>query len=253
MTTTPEQTPAPSPAPATKGNITFEDVRIALGSTDPDTTHAGKLQAIIGRGSNKTVQIHLNAIRKAREPILQSTQAPPPTAPKDVVESIWSSAWSAAQAMTHGRTEKLSAERDAALQVSATRALEIEALNEDVDALREKIALADEQKAVLTIKVQAELEVLSKMTEERVKEQSDLVQTAHQAASESSKTIEQLNSDKNKLKSDSNHAAELSIRDAEIAESVMQKTIDRLNDQIVELKSLLRTAMTPSPAQTKSS
>lgn len=237
---------APVAPAASKGNITFEDVRIALGSTDPYATHAGKLQAIIGRGSNKTVQIHLNAIRKALAPVLPGTQAPPPSAPKDVVESIWSSAWSAAQAMTYGRTEKLSAERDAALQISTTSSAEIEALNEDVDALREKIALAEEHAAVLTSEARAELELLARVSEEKVSAQAQALAAAELANADTAKVIEQLKTEKARVEADSAHAAELSARDAEIAENVMQKTIDRLNDQIVELKSLLRTAMTPT-------
>lgn len=237
--------------PAAKGNITFEDVRIALGNTDPDETHAGKLRAIIGRGSNKTVQIHLDAIRKARAPALPGTQAPPPSLPKDVMESIWSSAWSAAQAMTYGRTEKLSAERDAALQISTTRSAEIEALNEDVDALREKIVLAEEHAAVLTAEAQAELESLARMTEEKANAQALAAAAAELAKSDAAKLIEQLKTEKARVEADSAHAAELAIRDAKIAENVMQSTINKLNDQIVELKGLLRTAMTPALTATK--
>ena len=71
------------------------------------------------------------------------------------MESIWSAAWASAQAKTYGRTELLSAERDAALKSSTTRAAEIEALNADVDGLREKITLAEEHAAALAAKAQA--------------------------------------------------------------------------------------------------
>lgn len=246
-------TPAPAPVVVAKGNITFEDVQIALGSTDPDATHAGKLRAILGRGSNKTVQIHLDAIRRARAPTLPGTQAPPPSLPKDVMESIWSSAWSAAQAMTYGRTEKLSAERDAALQISTTSSAEIEALNEDVDAMREKIVLAEEHAAVLTAEAQTALESLARVNEGKLSAQAQTLSLAELANADAAKVIEQLKTEKARVEADSVHAAELAVRDARIAENVMQSTIDKLNDQIVELKGLLRTAMTPISTATKNS
>lgn len=227
MTTTPEQVPA-----ATTGNITFEDVRMALGDTDPDQTHAGKLRAIMGRGSNKTIQLHLDAIRKARAPVMPGTQAPPPSIPKDLIELIWSASWAAAQAGTYGRTERLSAERDAAMQLGITRASEILGLNAEVDGLREKITLAERNADALTTKAQADLEA------------------AAQAAAEAAKTIEQLKAEKTKIESDAEHAAQMAERDATIAEQKMQSTINWLNTQIGDLKGLLivRTAPTQPAA-----
>lgn len=227
MTTTPEQVPA-----VTTGNITFEDVRMALGDTDPDQTHAGKLRAIMGRGSNKTIQLHLDAIRKARAPVMPGTQAPPPSIPKDLIELIWSASWAAAQAGTYGRTERLSAERDAAMQLGITRASEILGLNAEVDGLREKITLAERNADALTTKAQADLEA------------------AAQAAAEAAKTIEQLKAEKTKIESDAEHAAQMAERDATIAEQKMQSTINWLNTQIGDLKGLLivRTAPTQPAA-----
>ena len=43
--------------------VTLDDVRQALGDTDPSTTNAGKLRAILGRGGMNTVQRHLDTIR----------------------------------------------------------------------------------------------------------------------------------------------------------------------------------------------
>ena len=228
--TTPAPTPeTPTAAPAAaKGNITFEDVRIALGNTDPDETHAGKLRAIIGRGSNKTVQIHLDAIRKARAPAMPGTQAPPPAPPKDAMEAVWTAAWLAAQAHTYGRAERLSAERDAALQIAVTRASEIAGLNEDVDALREKITLDEASSAAAT---EALAKANADAAEARASEQASAAKAATHVTS--------LESIIERLGAIGKHDAEIAKRDAQLAEQSMQKTIDRLTDQVGELKSLL--------------
>lgn len=224
--------PTPAAAPAAKGHITFEDVRIALGNTDPDETHAGKLRAIIGRGSNKTVQIHLDAIRKARAPVLPGTQAPPPSVPKDVMEAVWTVAWSAAQAHTYGRAERLSAERDAALQISSTRASEIAGLNEDVDALREKITSAEASSDAAT-------EALTKANADAAEALATERAAAAKAAAATASHIANLESTIERLGAIGKHEAEIAKRDAQLAGKSMQTTIDRLTDQIGELKSLL--------------
>ena len=40
------------------GPITIDDVRLALGETDPSTTNANKIRQIIGRGGFTTIQKH---------------------------------------------------------------------------------------------------------------------------------------------------------------------------------------------------
>ena len=49
--------------PQGQGNVTIDDVRAALAGTDPNQTNAGAIRAILGRGSNKTIQTHLEKIR----------------------------------------------------------------------------------------------------------------------------------------------------------------------------------------------
>lgn len=216
-------------APAASGPITLEDVRSALGDTDPKSTNAGKLRKILGRGSFETIQKHLELIRKERAPVLPGTQAPPPPPPKEAVEAVWLAAWSACQAAAYGRTERLSAERDAALERSAIRALDIEGLTADLDGLLEKVAIAESHANALATKAEADLA------------------TAARAAVEAAKELEKMTAAKEKAEVDAEHAAALAIRDAQIANNVMQGTINKLNDQIVELKGLLRTTMTPAP------
>lgn len=246
---------------AATGPITLDDVRSAIGDTDPQSTNASKLRKIIGRGSFETIQKHLELIRKEQAPVLLGTQAPPPPPPKDAIEAVWLAAWSASQAATYGRTERLSAERDAALELSVTRASDIGGLTADLDSLLEKVAAAESHAAELAAQGEADLAAAAKIAAEatealeqalKAKEtaESGATQAAAEAAAEAAKALEQLRSEKAKLEADAVHADELATLRATVAENAMQGTINKLNDQIVELKGLLRTTMTPAPAAT---
>ena len=246
----------PAPAPAT-GPVTYEDV---LPHVIPgEKTNSSKIRDILGRGSLATSQKYLDQIREERAPVLPGTQAPPPPLPKDAMEAVWSAAWSAAQAATYGRAERLSAERDAALELSATRAADVAGLTAKGDALLEKISIAENEAAALAAKTEVDLaaaaqtaaeamEALERMTEVKAKTEADTAQAAALAAAEAAKALEQMAAAKAKVEADAAHAAELATRDAQIAANAMQTTINRLSDQIGDLKGLLRTTMTPAPA-----
>lgn len=251
-----------TPTPAATGPITLDDVRSAIGDTDPQSTNASKLRKIIGgRGSFETIQKHLELIRKEQLPVLPGTQAPAPPPPKDAIEAVWLAAWSASQAATYGRTERLSAERDAALELSATRASDIAGLTADLDSLIEKVAVAEGHAVELATKGEADLAAAAKTATEATEAleqalkakdtaEADAAQALAQAAADATKSLEQLRTEKAKVQADAVHADELATLKATVAENAMQNTINKLNDQIVELKGLLRTTMTPAPAAT---
>lgn len=247
----------PTPMVGT-GPVTYEDV---LPHVVPgEKTNSSKIRGILGRGSLATIQKHLDQIRKQQTPVLPGTQAPPPPLPKDVMEAVWSSVWSAAQAMTHGRSERLSAQRDTALDLIDTQTSDIAALTADVDGLLEKITLAEGNAVVLAAKAEADLaaamktaaeatEALEQMAAAKTKVEADAAQVAVQAAAEAAKALEQLRLAKEKVEMDAAHAAELATRDAKIAENTMQTTINRLNDQIGDLKGLLIVRTAPAANQ----
>lgn len=205
----------------TTGPITHADVRAALGDTDPSSTNAAKLQKIIGRGSLATVQKHLDAIRAELVPAAPVAPGAAPAAPADAVAVIWGAAWAAAQALTLGRLETVTAERDAARALAETRAQDVAALAGEVDALAETTAEAKNTSATLlegmqTFEGRATAEV-----------------AAHAAA------IAAAQAEIEKLKTEATAAAELAKRDAQIERQSLQTTIDRLTDQVSDLKSLL--------------
>lgn len=103
----------PQTTPAATGPVTLEDVRLALGETDPHSTNAGKLRAAIGRGSMGTIQRHLDSIRAERA-AAQMPQEPGavPTPPADLVASLWAVAYSTAEAHVRRRLDVVTAVRD---------------------------------------------------------------------------------------------------------------------------------------------
>ena len=213
------------------GAITRQDVLTALGDTDPNSTNAGKLQKIIGRGSTSTVQRYLDEIRAS---LVVPPVAPgaAPTPPADVVAAIWASAWSAAQVHTLGRLETVTAQRDALLVKAETQASDIAALTIEMDQVQasEAAAIAKEIAATQAIEssVTAYKVKLDKATEDYdanidclMTEKKDLIQEVA------------------RVKAEASNAAAIATRDAQITAAAMQVTIDRLTDQVAELKSII--------------
>lgn len=125
---------------AKTGPVTFDEISAIIG--DSEIPNAGKMRTLLGdRGSNTTIQKHLDAIRAARAPAAPAADAAP-AAPAEALAALWSAATAAATAHVYVRIESISAERDAlrlmVQQLEGDRA----AANEEVDAERTRSALA---------------------------------------------------------------------------------------------------------------
>lgn len=203
------------------GPVTLDDVRQALGEVSAFETNANKLREIIGRGSFATIQKHLEAIRTECIAAAQPPTSPDvPQPPADLMASLWTAAYAAAQVKTLARLEKLSAERDDLQAQAQAQAADLVALTAQLDTLdaqaqthasllaaAEAVAKADADAARETMEAQA----------------SALLTTQSELA---------------KVKAEGDHAAALAARDAQIERQTLQNTIDRLTDQISELKAL---------------
>lgn len=231
------QTPAPAAA-----RITIDDVRAVLDGTDPNQTNASKVRLQLGRGSNETIQRHLETLRAE----LAAAAAPPisvdqvPALPADAAQAMWVAAWTAAQVQTMARAEKLASERDAAL-------LQLDTARQDVAGL---VSTVDEQAGQLD---QAAATV--------AKVQADHLADVARLEAEHLETMGQLEHEKQwhqrnrleleKSQAEAAHAAQI----AEAGRELMRQELARLTDQVGELKAALYkradaapAVVTPSPA-----
>jgi len=225
------QTPA-----VTAARVTIDDVRIAIEGIDPNATNASKVRAMLGnRGSFETIQKHLAVIRQE----LATAAAAPdvadqvPPVPAEAVSQIWVAAWTAAQASTMARAERLANERDAAL-------LKLETMSQD---LIEQVQALDEQAAKL----------------DQAAEVAEGVQVAHRAEvtrlegahletmgqlEDAKQWMQRNKMEMEKAQADAAHAAQI----AEAGRDLMRQELARLTDQLGELKAALYKRAETSPA-----
>lgn len=216
-------TTTPAPAAAATGPITLQDVRAAVGDTDPGKTNVNKLRQILGRGSFATIQQHLNAIRAELLPPPVAPGAVPPP-PADAVTQLWTAAYSAAQVQVLGRLEMLAAQRDIAQAQAQQLQADIQAMALDFDTLTESLATA--QATALTaaaIEAKHAAQLAAHVAElEKVK--ADAETAAHAAE----------------------QAANLAARDAQIAAVTMQSALETQINKYLELKEAISRLQPPS-------
>jgi hypothetical protein len=203
------------------GPITLADVRQALGDTNPSNTNAGALRAILGRGSYATIQKHLDAIRAERSPVVPVAPGAAPTAPADAVAAIWGAAWSQAQALTLGRLEAVTEQRDQLGGTVAQLGQDLASALASVDAGEAAAATASAEQVAALAEAQAEAKAATEQAE------------AMKQALEAAKTA------LDRLKVEGDARVALMTRDAQIAAQVMQTTIDNLNAQVHQRDMLL--------------
>lgn len=203
------------------GPVTLDDVRNALGETSAFDTNASKIRSIIGRGSFATIQKHLDTLRAERIAAAQpAAEQSAPKAPQDAVELLWAAAWGAAQTKTLARLESLSGERDGLYATTAAQAADLLALTEQLDTL-------DTQSRV---HVEALAAAQAAAAEQAASAGS---QAAAQAAA-----LTAVQSEIARLVEASAHAAERAALTAQVERQTLQSTIDRMHEQLAELKAL---------------
>lgn len=203
------------------GPVTLDDVRVALGDANPFETNASKLRGIIKRGSNFTIQKHLEKIRSER---IAAAQPPTtiivPKAPEELMASFWEASWNAAQVLTLSRLDSLTIERDGLRDTAMAQSSDIAELTTRLDDLE-----AQAQDYEITLgNLQADAETSAGWAREK----------QEQTEAELNAAKEEIT----KLKDKARHAAEIASRDAQIQKQTMQATIDNLTNQIGELKAL---------------
>jgi chromosome segregation ATPase len=147
--------------------VTLEDVRGAVGDTDPHKTNAAAIRRALGRGSLSTIQKHLDALRRESMAAIEASEGDTdaveaPEAPNDIVRGmhgLWGAAYGLALATVQG---KLIAAQERVAQLEEIRrahAEEIEALTELVDqAELARDQAASEAQAARQAQAQAQAE-----------------------------------------------------------------------------------------------
>lgn len=222
-------------AAATPARVTIDDVRSAIEGTDPNQTNASKVRGLLGnRGSFETIQKHLNVLRQevadAAAPPTSADQAP--AMPAEAAQAMWVTAWNAAQVQTLRRSEKLAAERDAAL-------LQLETMSEDITVLTvssDELAgqLDQAAHAIATVKA-AHLADVDRLT-------ADLAAAAL-AHAELTQELHSTGANLEKARIDAEHAAEM----ANSGRELMRQELARLTDQIGELKAVIYKRVDTAP------
>lgn len=213
------------------GFVTLDEVRTLLGDTDPNTVSSTGMRKLLGdRGSFGTIDKFLNVLRAE----LAAASAPPvaatdvPAMPTEVANQMWIAAWTAAQVQTMARSEKLAAERDAALLKLETMGHDVAGLVATVDEQSAQLEQATEEKETAQVKLAAALNTLQH-------QQDQQLYINDQIAKELAQVKAAAASDLNKSQTDATHAAEI----AEAGRQMMREELARLTDQVGELKAHL--------------
>ena len=182
-----------------------------------------------------TIQKHLEALRVELEPKAPELNGDIPVVPKELAEALWRASWTAAQAHTAQVLAKTLLERDQARTALAATTADLEALTSDADA-----AMATATEAQAAAKA-------SRTALDALKEEAAVA--AAKAANKLATTFSSMESLIEGLKA----AHKLEMSHAETQRATLQGQLDRMTDQLAEVKSLLPryaagTESTPAPS-----
>lgn len=206
------------------GPVTIEDVRklLANAEIDPRKTNSGAVRRLLGsRGSLTTLQKHLEVLRIELEPKPQTLDGEIPAVPKELADALWRSAWTAAQGQTAQALAQALLERDEARAALAAATADLAALTSDADAA---VTLASEAQAA----AKAAQDALTAAQAAHSAEVKALTDGAAAAATATAAAMNELTA---------KHALNAAHAETQIA--TLQGTIDRLVEQLAEVKSLL--------------
>ena len=221
-------TPSAS-APAAQGPVTLDDVRAALADTDPNTTNAGAVRRLLGRGSLSTIQKHLDAIRDEGKAQALEVVGAAPDVPKDLMGALWTHAWSAAQARTAGA---LAAAQQQAQALA--RALDVA----QADASAAQTDADDSAQALAAVQAQAQMAQEAHALE--------LAAANAQATAQAAQQEQELAALRQQVQQ---QAAALALADAQYkaAEAALRGEVDRLVSQLADLRVALGRSAPSTP------
>lgn len=207
------------------GSVTIDDVRAALGDTDPNATNASALRKLLGRGSQSTIQKYLDAIRAESAPQPLDVAGAVPDAPKDLISAIWIQAWTAAQARTAGSLAAAQQQQAATAQALAVAQADAAAAQQAADQAEQ--ALSD---------------ICQQAAEAKAEQEAALAAAQAQAAAREAAQAQELAQARQDLMQ-AQQAAALAAAQHTAAVEALRGEVDRLVSQLADLRAALgRTA-----------
>lgn len=225
-----DQTPAPAAPAARPAVVTLNDVRQQLDALGLDArkTNASVIQRALGRGGMSTVQKHLDTIRAELDKPVAVADGEIPEAPKEALEALWRSAWSAAQAHTAAALATAMLERDQARSQLETARADVATLSESEEAAAAAAAEAKKAQEAAQEAQKAAEQALERLQAQAEADGEAALQAALQARESAQAQAEAVQAA---------HALEVAHFETRIA--TLQGQLDRVNDQLAEVKSLL--------------
>lgn len=222
-----DQTPAPAARPAI---VTLDDVRQQLDvlQLDARKTNAAVIQRALGRGGMSTVQKHLDAIRAELDKPVLVADGEIPAAPRDALDALWRAAWAAAQLHTAAAMATALLERDQARQQLETARADLEALDMELTTAQ---VLASSAAEAAQAAQQAQEAAQAALVAAQAQAQADgeaALQAALQAQEAAQSQAQAIQAA---------HALEIAHAETRIA--TLQGQLDRMVEQLAEVKSLL--------------
>lgn len=227
-----DQTQTPAPAVDNRpAVVTLEDVRQQLDvlQLDARKTNASVIQKALGRGGMSTVQRHLETIRsELNRPVAVVADGEIPGAPKEALEALWRSAWSAAQAHTAAALATALLERDRARSELETARGDLEALDMELTTAQVLASSAAQQAQAAQAAQEAAQAALVAAQAQAEAEAEAALQAALQAQEAAQAQASAVQAA---------HALEVAHFETRIA--TLQGQLDRMVEQLAEVKSLL--------------
>lgn len=219
-----------TPAPARPAVVTLEDVRQQLETLGLDArkTNASVIQKALGRGGMSTVQKHLDTIRAEldRPVVLADGEIPVP--PKEALDALWRAAWSAAQLHTSAALATALLERDQARSQLETARADLEVMDMELTTALVLSTNATEQ-AQAAQAAQAGLQAALQAAQAQAQADGEAALQAALQAQESAQAAA--------AAAQAAHALEIAHFETRIA--TLQGQLDRMVEQLAEVKSLL--------------
>lgn len=210
----------PPTAPAA-GPVNLDDVRAALGDTDPNSTNAGAVRRLLGRGSLSTIQKHLDALRADGAAQALDVAGAAPDAPKDLIAALWTHAWTAAQARTAGALAAAQTQQQATAAALAVAQADAAAAQQEADEAAQALAQVQQQAQQVNEAHAAALEAAQALA---AAQQAQQAQELAQARQELTQTQQ---------------AAALAAAQHEAGIAALRGEVDRLVSQLADLRAAL--------------